>query len=76
MTALAYGKRVTGRALGNPVLMAEARVTMVDAFLAFAVLIGVGLNALLGWWWADPLSGLVVLCYALKESWAAWRPNR
>jgi divalent metal cation (Fe/Co/Zn/Cd) transporter len=72
MVVLALGKQVTGRDLGNPVLIAESKVTMVDAALAFAVLIGVGLNALFGWWWADPLSGLVVLGYAIKEGGAAW----
>jgi hypothetical protein len=73
MLGLAWGKRVTGRALGSPVLVAEANVTLVDAALAFAVLVGVGLNARAGWWWADPLSGLVVLGYAVKEGQAAWR---
>jgi len=72
MLLLAWGKQMTGRELGNPVLLAEARVTLIDAALAFAVFIGVGLNTLFGWWWADPLSGLVVLYYAVKEGRAAW----
>ena len=57
MLALARGKAVTGRALGNPVLQAEGRVTLVDACLAAAVLVGLTLNAAFGWWWADPLAG-------------------
>jgi divalent metal cation (Fe/Co/Zn/Cd) transporter len=73
MLLLAWGKHLTGRQLGNPVLMVEARVTLIDAALAFAVFIGVGLNTLFGWWWADPLSGLVVLYYAVKEGRTAWR---
>jgi predicted Co/Zn/Cd cation transporter (cation efflux family) len=56
MLLLARGKRATGRRLDNPVLVAESRVTVIDAYLAAAVLIGVALNALLGWWCADPLS--------------------
>ena len=72
MCILAWGKRVTGRALDNRVLSAEAGVTFVDAALAAAVFLGVGLNALAGWWWADPLSGLIVLGYAVKEGLAAW----
>ena len=72
MCALAWGKRVTGQELGHPVLMSEAGVTVVDAALAAAVLTGVGLNAWLGWWWADPLSGSFVLGYAVKEGLAAW----
>jgi divalent metal cation (Fe/Co/Zn/Cd) transporter len=55
------------------VLTTEARVTLIDAALAGAVLIGVGLNALFGWWWADPLAGLVIVYYGLKEGRAAWQ---
>lgn len=68
MFALAAGKGRTGRALGNPVLTAESRVTVVDGLLAVAVLLGVGLNAAVGWWWADPASGLVIVYYALREA--------
>jgi len=68
MLALARGKLGTGRALGNPVLLTEARVTVVDAALAGAVLVGLALNAALAWWWADPLAGLVIAVYALREA--------
>ena len=73
MLLLSWGKRVTGRQLSNPVLMAESRVTLIDAALAAAVFVGVGLNTLFGWWWADPASGLVIVFYALKEGREAWR---
>ena len=73
MLVLAWGKLVTGRQLGNLVLATEARVTLIDAALAGAVLLGVGLNALLGWWWADPLAGLVIVYYGLTEGRAAWK---
>jgi divalent metal cation (Fe/Co/Zn/Cd) transporter len=72
MLTLAWAKHATGRALGNKVLMAEARVTLIDAGLALAVFIGVGLNTLFGWWWADPLSGVVLVFYAVKEGREAW----
>jgi divalent metal cation (Fe/Co/Zn/Cd) transporter len=72
MLLLAWSKHVTGRQLGNVVLTTEARVTLIDAALAGAVLIGVGLNALFGWWWADPLSGLVIVYYGLTEGRSAW----
>jgi divalent metal cation (Fe/Co/Zn/Cd) transporter len=68
MFALAAGKEKTGAALGNPVLIAEGRITMIDGILATAVLIGLVLNASLGWWWADPLAGYVVLYYAVREA--------
>jgi len=73
MLLLAWGKGVTGRRLNNPVLQTEAHVTRTDALLAAAVLIGLALNALLGWWWADPLSGVVIIYYALREGRAAWQ---
>jgi divalent metal cation (Fe/Co/Zn/Cd) transporter len=68
MLALARGKAVTGGALANPVLQAEGRVTRVDACLAAAVLVGLTLNAAVGWWWADPLAGLVIVGYAIREA--------
>jgi divalent metal cation (Fe/Co/Zn/Cd) transporter len=73
MLLLAWGKLDTGRQLGNLVLTTEAHVTMIDAALAGAVLTGVGVNALLGWWWADPLAGFVIVYYGLTEGRAAWK---
>ena len=67
MFALAWGKARTGRALGNPVLRIEGRVTMIDGILASAVLAGLALNSALGWWWADPAAGYVLVCYAARE---------
>jgi divalent metal cation (Fe/Co/Zn/Cd) transporter len=68
MFALAAGKARTGQALGNPVLVTEGRVTMVDGILAVAVLAGLALNAAAGWWQADPLAALVIVFYALREA--------
>jgi hypothetical protein len=67
MFALAAGKAQTGRALGNRVLQTEGRVTMIDGILATAVLVGLGLNTVLGWWWADPAAGYVLVFYAARE---------
>ena len=67
MFALAYGKARTGRALGNPVLRTEGRVTLIDGILAAAVLLGLVLNAALGWWWADPAAGYVLVFYVARE---------
>jgi divalent metal cation (Fe/Co/Zn/Cd) transporter len=68
MFTLARLKGRTGRALGNPVLEAEGRVTFIDGLLAIAVLIGILLDLLLGWWWADPVAGFVIVFYAIRES--------
>jgi divalent metal cation (Fe/Co/Zn/Cd) transporter len=47
------------------------RATMVDALLA-AILLGLGLHALLGWWCADPLASLVIVVYGVREGRHAW----
>ena len=67
MFMLAAGKARTGRALDNPVLRTEGRVTAVDGILAVAVLAGLVLNAAAGWWWADPAAGYVLVYYAARE---------
>ncbi|MGW8432855.1 cation transporter [Curtobacterium citreum] len=73
MFLLAAGKRRTGRALGNPVLETEGRVTFIDGVLATAVLLGLVLNAMAGWWWADPVAGYVIVVYAFREAVAVLR---
>lgn len=75
MFALAAGKSRTGRALGNPVLATEGRVTLVDGILATAVLAGLLANALAGWWQADPAAGYVLVYYAVREAWQIFRPG-
>jgi divalent metal cation (Fe/Co/Zn/Cd) transporter len=73
MLGLAAGKARTGRAMGNAVLETEARVTLIDGYLAAAVLTGLLMNAAVGWWWADPLAGLVIVVYGVREGWTALR---
>ena len=68
MFTLAAAKASTGRALDNPVLRTEGRVTMVDGILATAVLAGLALNTAFGWWWADPAAGYVLVYYAVREA--------
>ena len=67
MFGLAAGKARTGKALDNPVLQTEGRVTTTDGILAVAVLAGLVLNATIGWWWADPAAGYVLVFYAGRE---------
>lgn len=73
MPALAILKRRTGEALDSRALVAESNETMLCAYLSVAVLIGLVLNAALGWWWGDPLAALVVAAIAGKEGLEAWR---
>ncbi|MBW4031537.1 MAG: cation transporter [Acidobacteria bacterium] len=67
MFGLAFGKGRTGRALKNPVLETEGRVTFIDGLLACAVLLGITVDLTLGWWWADPIAGYVIVYYAVRE---------
>jgi divalent metal cation (Fe/Co/Zn/Cd) transporter len=67
MLGLATGKGRTGRASGNEVLLTEAKVTYIDASLAAAILVGLGLNAAFGWWWADLAGGAVLVGYGIHE---------
>jgi hypothetical protein len=71
MLALAAGKARTGAASDNPVLRTEGRVTLVDGLLAASVLVGLTLNATLGWWWADPVAAYVLVYYAARETWGS-----
>lgn len=75
MFSLAAGKVHTGRALQNPVLITEGRVTFVDGLLAVAVLLGLALDLTLGWWWADPVAGYVIVYYAIREAVEVFRPE-
>ncbi len=68
MFALAAGKARVGTALDNPALRTEGKVTLVDGVLATAVLVGLLLNAVLGWWWADPAAGYVLVFYGAREA--------
>lgn len=67
MLSLGAAKRATGVRLGSEPLAAEARMSIVDAALAGGVLIGLAVNAMLGWWWADPLAALLVGLAAVHE---------
>ena len=67
MFGLAAGKARTGTRLHNPVLQAEAKVTVVDGALAAGILVGLLLNALAGWWWADIAAGIILIGYGTRE---------
>jgi divalent metal cation (Fe/Co/Zn/Cd) transporter len=73
MFGLAFGKTRTGRALKNPVLVTEGKVTVIDGILACAVLAGLALDLLFGWWWADPIAGCVIVFYAVREAVSIFR---
>jgi divalent metal cation (Fe/Co/Zn/Cd) transporter len=73
MPALATAKARVADALGSSATKSESRQTMLCAYLSAALLLGLGLNALLGWWWADPVTALAIAGVAVKEGRDAWR---
>ena len=58
---LAQVKRRVARALRNPAMRAESRASALCGYLSGIALIGVALNTLLGWWWADPTAALIMV---------------
>jgi divalent metal cation (Fe/Co/Zn/Cd) transporter len=72
MPVLAIAKRRTGQALGNRTLVADSAETAFCAFTSAAALLGVGLNAWLGWWWADPAAALIIAALAVREGIECW----
>jgi len=73
MPLLAVAKRRLGHKLGSSATVQEASQTQLCAYLSVALLIGLGANALLGWWWADPITALVIAAVALREGRESWR---
>lgn len=67
MPALARGKRRVGRAIASNALVADARQTDLCVYLSAITIGGLLLNALLGWWWADPAAALVMVPIIARE---------
>jgi divalent metal cation (Fe/Co/Zn/Cd) transporter len=73
MPLLAAAKRRVGRKLGSSATVQEGAQNLLCAYLSVALLVGLGLNALLGWWWADPAAAGVIAAVAMREGVASWR---
>jgi divalent metal cation (Fe/Co/Zn/Cd) transporter len=73
MPLLVRAKRRTGRELGSASVMADSTQTMLCTYLSAVLLVGLLLNALWGWSWADPIAALVIAGAAAKEGVEAWR---
>ena len=76
MPALAWWKQRTGREMGSRALVADAAETWVCSYLSLALLAGVGLHALFGWWWADPVGALAMLPVILWQGWETFGEAR
>lgn len=73
MPFLSWAQRRTGRQLGSGSVVADGTQTLLCTYLSAVLLLGLVLNATLGWSWADPVAGLVIAAVALKEGLEAWR---
>jgi len=67
MPALAFAKHRTAKSLGSRALAADATETAICSYLSLTLVLGLGLNAWIGWWWADPVAALAMLPLILNE---------
>jgi divalent metal cation (Fe/Co/Zn/Cd) transporter len=73
MPAASLFERATGRELGSATAVADSKQTMLCAMLSVAVLLGLALNSVLGWAWADSVAALFIAAFAVREGIEAWR---
>ncbi|MET0900736.1 MAG: cation transporter [Mycobacterium sp.] len=73
MPVLSYAQRRAGRELGSVSAVADSKQTLLCTYLSAVVLVGLVLNSLFGWSWADPIAGLVIAAIAVREGIEAWR---
>lgn len=73
MPFASWFERHTGRELGSASAIADSKQTLICSYLSAAVLVGLLLNALWGWSWADPVAALVIAGFAVREGLEAWR---
>ena len=72
MPLLAVAKRRTGQAMNNRAIIADSAETAFCAFISATALLGSGLNAWLGWWWADPAAAVIIAALAVREGLETW----
>jgi divalent metal cation (Fe/Co/Zn/Cd) transporter len=75
MPLLAAAKRRVGNQLHSSATVKEGAQNLICAYLSVALLVGLGLNALVGWWWADPAAAFVIAAVAAREGVESWRGN-
>lgn len=73
MPLLSYGQRRAGRQLNSRSAVADSKQTLLCTYLSAVLLVGLALNSLFGWSWADPLAALVIAVVAVKEGRDAWK---
>jgi len=73
MPLLSHAQRRTGRELGSASAVADSKQTLLCTYLSGVLLVGLAINSLLGWSWADPIAALVIAALAVREGREAWR---
>ncbi|MEI8412092.1 MULTISPECIES: cation diffusion facilitator family transporter [unclassified Kribbella] len=73
MPFLSWAQRRTGKALGSNAVVADGTQTLLCTYLSAVLLVGLVLNATLGWGWADPIAGLIIAAVAVREGVEAWK---
>ncbi|MEV7769864.1 cation transporter [Microbacterium sp. NPDC086615] len=73
MPFLSLAERRAGRELGSATAVADSKQTLICTYLSAAVLVGLVVNSLFGWWWADAIAGLIIAAFAVREGVEAWR---
>ena len=72
MPFMAWLKCKTGKQINSRALVADSKETLACAFLSIALLTGLGLNYLFGFWQADPIVGILIVLFLFKEGWELW----
>jgi len=72
MPVLAVAKQRTGAKMGAATVLADSAQTWLCVSLSAVLLVGLAANAAFGWWWADPIAGLVIGAVAVREGRSAW----
>jgi len=73
MPVLSWAQRRAGNELGSLSAVADSKQTLLCTYMSAVLLVGLLLNSLVGWAWADPLAGLVIAAIAVREGLQAWR---
>ena len=73
MPMLSVAKRKVGEELHSGALIADSKETLACAFLSIALLLGLGFNYLLGWWFADAIAGIFIVIFLFHEGLETWR---
>ena len=76
MPVLFYMKYQTGKSVNSKSLVADSKQTLACTFMSVALLIGLGLNYLYGLWWADPVVGLIIVVFLIKEGYTTFKEGK